>query len=81
MDEIGWGKHTVILVAMVINLWVGGDLVEVWLGHFARSIFELTLILGWLTLIVGMRAPVPWRYGRREEEQGDRGDERERRDS
>ena len=81
MSDIGWGKHAVIMVAMVINLWVGGDLVEIWLGHFARAAFEVTLILGWLTLIVGMRAPLPWRYGKREDERGERGDQQERRDS
>ncbi len=67
MGEIGWGKHAVILVAMVINLWVGGDYIESWFGHGARSAFELLLILGWLTLIVGMRAPLPWRRPRSED--------------
>ena len=62
MHEIGWGKHTLVFVAVVINLWVGGDYIEAWFGHYARAGFEMLLILGWLTLIVGMRAPLPWRH-------------------
>jgi hypothetical protein len=67
MSQVGWGKHAIILVALVLNLWVGGDLIELWLGRGARGAFEITLILGYLTLIVGMRAPLPWRRARRAE--------------
>jgi hypothetical protein len=77
MNEMGWGKHAAVVVAMVINLWVGGDLVEAWLGHLARSVFELVLILGWLTVVVGTRAPLPWRRSSDEGEQRERREHRE----
>lgn len=64
MGQLGWGTHAAVVVALVINLWVGGDYIESWFGHGWRSAFELTLILGWLTVIVGMRAPLPWRRPR-----------------
>ncbi len=81
MGDIGWGKHALILLAVVINLWVGGDYVEMWLGRWARLAFELCLILGWMTLILGMRAPLPWRRAREDDagHDGAREDERERR--
>ncbi len=60
MSQISWGKHALILFALFVNLWVGGDLVELWLGRGARGVFEIVLILGYLTLIIGMRAPLPW---------------------
>ena len=55
---------------MVVNLWVGGDLVEVWAGHVARSAFELTLIAGYVVLVLGL--------GRQEGDAGER-DEQSRR--
>ena len=64
VSDIGILKHAAILAALVINLWFGGDLVEAWAGHTARTFFELALILGWMTLVLGMRAPLPrppWR--------------------
>ena len=53
-----------MLVALVVNLWLGGNLVEAWAGHLARAGFELLLILGYLVLVVRMRAPLPWRRRR-----------------
>lgn len=64
MNDISLTKHAVILVALVVNLWVGGDYIEAWFGHGWRAAFELALIFGWMTLIVGMRAPLPWRRPR-----------------
>jgi hypothetical protein len=61
VNEISLTRHAIIFVALVINLWVGGDYVAAWFGHTWRTVFELTLILGWMTLILGMRAPLPWR--------------------
>ena len=78
MGEIGWGKHAIILAAVVINLWIGGDYIEAWLGHGARVAFELLLILGWMTLVVGMRAPLPWRRPREAGREGGREEERDR---
>ena len=74
MGKPGWGAHAAILVALVVNLWVGGDLVEAWLGHAARSVFELALLGAWLVLVVGMRVPLPFRGkhhgGRRDDDDG-----------
>ncbi len=58
----GWAAHAAILLALVVNLWFGGDIVEAWLGgawlaHVVRSVLELALIGSWLILVVGMRAP------------------------
>lgn len=66
---LGWAAHLAIFFALVVNLWFGGDLIEAWLGHLVRVGFELVLIGAWLVLVVGMRAPLPWR--RRPPEAGD----------
>ena len=47
--------HLVIFVALVVNLWLAGDVVEAWLGHYVRGAFEMTLIFGYMWFIVGMR--------------------------
>ena len=57
MNGMGWAAHAAILLALVVNLWFGGDLVEAWLGHVARSALELALIGAWLILVAGLRAP------------------------
>ncbi|MDA0815795.1 MAG: hypothetical protein O2924_04410 [Chloroflexi bacterium] len=67
MNDIGLAKHIVIFVALLINLWVAGDLIQAWVGPFWRTVFELTLILGWMTIILGMRAPLPWRRAKDDE--------------
>lgn len=66
MSDIGFGKHMLIFVAVVINLWVGGDYIEAWFGAVARTAFELVLILGYMVLILGITAPLPWRRKRDE---------------
>lgn len=50
--------HVLVLAALVVNLWVGGDLIEVWAGHAARSGFEVILILGYLVLVLQMGLPL-----------------------
>ena len=47
-------RHLLVFLALVVNLWVGGDLVEDFAGGVARVLFELTLIGGWLWLVVGV---------------------------
>lgn len=61
MNDIGITKHLVIFTALIINLWIGGDLIEAWLGHGVRTGFELVMILGYMVLILGITAPLPWR--------------------
>lgn len=68
MNEIGFGKHLVIFTAVVINLWFGGDLIEAWLGHAPRAAFEIVMILGYMVLILGITAPLPWRRKKDETE-------------
>ena len=70
MGRISLTTHLVVLAAMVVNLWVGGDLVEMWAGHVARSAFELALIAGYVVLVLGL--------GRQEGDAGER-DEQSRR--
>ncbi len=69
MNGLGWGTHLAIVGALVVNLWFGGDYVESWLawtgfGHIVRSALEIGLIGAWLILVIGMRAPLPWRRGK-----------------
>ena len=52
---MGLGKHIAVFVALVINLWLGGDLIEEWLGRYGRAAFEGSLILGYLTIVLGVR--------------------------
>ncbi len=47
--------HLVIFAALIVNLWLAGDVVEAWLGRYVRTGFEVTLILGYLWFIVGIR--------------------------
>lgn len=41
-----------MLSALVVNLWLGGNLVETWGGHALRSAFEAVLILGYLAWVL-----------------------------
>ena len=62
MNGLSLGTHIAAVVALVINLWAGGDLVEAWIGHTARSGFELLLMLGYMVFVLGIRAPLAfWR--------------------
>ena len=75
MTALGWATHAAILLALVVNLWFGGDVLEAWLGgarlgHVVRSAFELALIGAWLVLVVGMR--VPWKRRAPDDGEGDR---------
>ena len=47
-------QHLGVFVALVINLWIGGDLVEEFTGPAVRVVVELALIGGWLWLVVGV---------------------------
>lgn len=51
---MGLGRHLLALAALAVNLWIGGDLVEQWLGHYARGGFELALISGYMLLVLRM---------------------------
>ena len=55
---MGLGKHLVVFGALLANLWLGGELVEAWLGHYARGGFELLLILAYMVFVLGMRFPL-----------------------
>ncbi len=49
---MGLGRHLLVLTALVVNLWLGGNFVEAWAGHALRSAFEATLILGYLAWVL-----------------------------
>lgn len=51
---MGWPRHLVIFAALLVNLWLGGDLVEALAGSYVRGLFELLLILGYLWFVVGL---------------------------
>lgn len=59
--QLGPGRHVLVLVALVVNLWVGGAFIEAWLGWGARQAFEFALILGYIWFVVGITVPLPWR--------------------
>ncbi len=52
---MGLWRHLLVFVALVVNLWIGGDLVEAVAGHYARGGFELLLIFGYLWFVIGFR--------------------------
>ena len=47
MNGLSITTHVAAAIALVINLWVAGDLVELWLGHSVRNGFELLLTFGY----------------------------------
>ena len=57
-------KHVVIFSILVFNLWVGGILIEIYVGTFYKFLFESVLILGYLAFIVRL-----WPFGRSPEEE------------
>ena len=51
---MGLWRHLAAFAALVVNLWLGGGLVEEAAGAWARGLFELLLILGYLWFVVGL---------------------------
>ena len=51
---MGLWRHLLVFGALVVNLWVGGDLVEAFAGGMARVGFEALLILGYLWFVIGL---------------------------
>lgn len=51
---MGLWRHLLVFGALVVNLWVGGDLVESFAGGMARVGFEAVLILGYLWFVIGL---------------------------
>ena len=78
MNGLSLSTHVAALVALVINLWIGGDLVEAWVGHAARSGFELLLMLGYVVFVLGIRVPLA--FWRRPQEPPDERSRQDRRD-
>lgn len=64
--------HVLIFVALVTNLWAGGDLIHLWLGGPARQGFEVVLIFGYLWFVLGITVPLPWQRPAGEREDDDR---------
>ena len=69
MNGIGLGTHLLIFAALIVNLWLGGDLVERATNHQLRGLFEAVVILGYVWFVLGMQVPLPgsrrWRERRR----------------
>ncbi len=65
MNGLDLRMHVLAIVALGVNLWVGGGLIADWLGVGARTAFELLLILAYLVIVLGMRAPLRKRFWRR----------------
>jgi len=50
MERLGLGMHLLVLVALVVNLWFGGDYIEAWAGHLVAAGFEAALIFAYLVI-------------------------------
>lgn len=62
MNGLSLWTHLAAAAALMANLWIGGDFVEAWFGHAARSGFELLLMLGYVVFVLGIRVPLAfWR--------------------
>ena len=72
MNGLSITTHVAAAIALVINLWVAGDLVELWLGHSVRNGFELLLIFGYAVFVLGIRVPPFWRRPEEEPRDEDR---------
>lgn len=70
--KLGLVGHLLVLVALVVNLWFGGDLIQAWLGWDVRQVFEFALILGYMWLVLGIKTPLPWQRHDGPERGGDR---------
>ena len=45
-------QHFLIFIALIFNLWVGGLLLEIYVGGLFKLIFESVLIFGYLAFVV-----------------------------
>ncbi len=45
-------QHFLIFVALISNLWVGGLLLEIYVGSVLKLIFESLLIFGYLAFVI-----------------------------
>ncbi|HIE83977.1 MAG TPA: hypothetical protein EYQ00_09095 [Dehalococcoidia bacterium] len=45
-------QHFLIFVALIFNLWVGGLLLEIYVGSVLKLIFESLLIFGYLAFVI-----------------------------
>lgn len=64
--------HALVFVALVVNLWAGGDLIQLWLGGPARQFFEIVVIFGYLWFVLGITVSLPWRRAVGERSDDDR---------
>lgn len=65
--------HFLVGVALIVNLWIGGELLYEFAGRYARTGFEFVLIFAYLHFIWGY----PGRLRRpTEEDTPDRGEPR-----
>lgn len=67
MNGLSLGTHLAALGALVLNLWLAGDVVEAIAGHYVRGGFEMLLILGYAVFVLGVRVPLA--FWRRPEEE------------
>lgn len=49
--------HVLAIVALGVNLWIGGELIYEWVGPVGRTVFEMTLIFAYMVIVLGMGAP------------------------
>jgi hypothetical protein len=54
-------RHLLAFAALLVNLWLGGDLVASLAGGLARGAFEVALIFAYAWFVFGIRVPPVWR--------------------
>jgi hypothetical protein len=75
MNGLSISTHVAAFIALVLNLWLAGDLVETLAGHYARGGFEMLLIVGYAVFVLGIRIPLAfWRRPEEEPPPRDRTD-------
>tara|TARA_B100000700_G_C14829415_1_gene753780 strand:- start:225 stop:443 length:219 start_codon:yes stop_codon:yes gene_type:complete len=60
-------KNIASLAALIIILWLGGNLLEEFIGRIGRAIFEFFLILIYAIIVLKFRIPIPFLKKKKED--------------
>jgi len=61
-------KNIAAIAALIVILWVGGNLFEEFIGRIWRAIFEFLLILMYAIVVLKFRVPIPFLNKKKEGE-------------
>ena len=65
-------KNIAAIAALIVILWIGGNLFEEFIGRIWRAIFEFLLILMYAIVVLKFRIPIPFLYKKKEDKDIDR---------